>query len=89
MSEPRKQSMSASQRRRRARIAAHVSWANTPDRRKRTSAGTKAFCDRFEQQVDPQRVLPDAVRQQLAAHARKAYMLALAEKSVQARRRRK
>ncbi|TCB95415.1 hypothetical protein E0H26_19670 [Micromonospora zingiberis] len=32
------------QRRRRARIAAHVSWANTADRAARTAAGTRAMC---------------------------------------------
>src|SRR5262249_43968747 len=67
--------------RRRARIAAHASWANTADRTARTAAGTRAFLDRFERQVDPERVLPDQVRAVMAAHIRTAYMLQLAEKS--------
>ena len=50
--------MTPERRRRRARIAAHASWAKTADRAARTAAGTKAFCDRFERQVDPDGVLP-------------------------------
>ena len=79
--------MTSEQRRRRARIAAHVSWANTADRTARTAAGTKAFLDRFERQVDPDGVLPDEVRTVMAKHARTAYMLRLAERSAVARRR--
>jgi len=80
--------MTPEQRRRRARIAAHVSWATTSDRAARTSSGTKAFLERFERQVDPEGVLPDDVRAAMARHARTAYMLQLAEKSAAARRRR-
>jgi hypothetical protein len=79
--------MTPAQRRRRARIAAHASWAKTSDRTARTSAGTKAFLDRFERQVDPEGVLPDNARAAMAAHARKAYMLQLAERSAAVRRR--
>lgn len=80
--------MTPEQRRRRARIAAHASWANTADRTARTSSGTKAFLDRFEHQVDPEGALPEEVRAAMAQHARLAYMLQLAEKSAAARRRR-
>jgi hypothetical protein len=76
------------QRRRRARIAAHASWANTSDRTARTAPGTKAFMQRFEHQVDPERLLPEEVRATMAKHARTAYMLQLAERSAAARRRR-
>ncbi|WP_410814824.1 hypothetical protein [Micromonospora sp. 067-2] len=76
------------QRRRRARIAAHVSWANTTDRTARTAAGTKAFLDRFERQVDPDGTLPIELRSAMAQHARTAYMLQLAERSAAARKRR-
>jgi hypothetical protein len=79
--------MTPQQRRRRARIAAHASWANTADRAARTAAGTKAFLDRFERQVDPEGVLPAEARAAMAKHARTAYMLQLAERSVAARRR--
>ena len=80
--------MTPERRRRRACIAAHASWATTSDRTARTSAGTKAFLDRFGRQVDPEGVLPDEIRAAMAKHARTAYMLQLAEKSAAARRRR-
>jgi hypothetical protein len=76
------------QRRRRARIAAHASWAATTDRSARTAAGTKAFLDRFERQVDPEGTLPADIRTAMARHARTAYMLQLAERSAAARKRR-
>jgi hypothetical protein len=78
--------MTAQQRSRRARIAAHASWANTADRAGRTAAGTRAFLARFERQVDPLGVLEPELRQVMARHARKAYMLQLAERSAAARR---
>jgi hypothetical protein len=80
--------MTAEQRRRRARIAAHASWAKTPDRAARTAAGTAAFLSRFERQVDPDGVQPAEVRAEMAKHARLAYMLQLAERSRRIRRRR-
>ncbi|MFD2414998.1 hypothetical protein [Amycolatopsis pigmentata] len=75
------------QRRLRARLAAHASWAKTPDRVARTSRGTQAFLERFERQVDPERKLPPEVRREMAIHARTAYMLQLAQRSAAARRR--
>lgn len=75
------------QRSRRARIAAHASWANSADRAGRTAPATKAFLARFERQVDPLGVLDSATREQMALHARRAYMLQLAERSAKARRR--
>jgi hypothetical protein len=78
--------MTAEHRRRRARIAAHASWANTANRAARTAPGTKAFLDRFERQVDPDGVLTQEVRAAMAKHARTAYMLQLAERSAAARR---
>lgn len=79
--------MTPQQRSRRARIAAHASWAHTPDRTARTGAGTRAFLARFEAQVDPDGELSPEDRRIRAAHARTAYMLALAERSARARRR--
>ena len=78
--------MTKQRRTRRARIAAHASWAKTEDRTARTSPATSAFLERFERQVDPLGALPEEVRQTMAAHARKAYMLQLAERSARARR---
>lgn len=73
----------------RARIAAHTSWANTPDRSARTKPGRDAALARFEREVDPDGVLPEDERRQRAEHASKAHMQKLALKSVKARRRRK
>jgi hypothetical protein len=78
--------LTPSQRSRRARIAAHASWANTADRAGRTAAATASFLARFERQVDPLGVLEPGVRAQMAMHARRAYMLQLAERSAKARR---
>ncbi|GAA3948417.1 hypothetical protein [Actinoplanes auranticolor] len=77
------------QRKRRARIAAHASWAATANRAARTASGTQAFLRRFERQVDPDNTLPEDVRTAMALHARTAYMLQLAEKSAAARRRKR
>jgi hypothetical protein len=44
---------------------------------------------RFLDEVDPDRVLPEAERLRRAEHARSAYFSKLALKSAQARRRRK
>jgi hypothetical protein len=78
--------MTARRRSRRARIAAHASWANTADRAGRTAAGTRAFFARFEREVDPLGVLEPEVREVMARHARKVYMLRLAERSAEVRR---
>jgi hypothetical protein len=83
----RRQTMTPQQRQRRARIAAHTSWAKTSDRAERTRPGTQAFLDRFKRQVDPDSVLPVDLRTKLAENAKIAYMLQLAERSAAARRR--
>jgi len=64
----------------RGQIAAHESWAKTPDRSARTAKARKALDDKFlvEADGDPTR----------AEHLRKAYYARLALKSAQARRRR-
>ena len=71
------------------RIAAEVSWSRTRDRRARTAPGRDAFLARFEREVDPDGVLPFRERRIRAEHARRAYMLRLAKRSVEARQRRK
>lgn len=55
----------------------------------RTAPGTRAFLNRFEQQVDPCRKLPPEIRAQLAQSARTAYMLRLARLAAEARRRKR
>ena len=79
--------LTPSERSLRARLAAHESWARTGDRTARTAAGTAAFLDRFEREVDPDGTLDPADRARRAESARKAYFTRLALRSAQARRR--
>jgi hypothetical protein len=69
-----------------ARIAAHAMHAKH-DSRKTTAASRAAFFQRFENEVDPDRTLPEAERLKRAEHARKAHMYRLALASAKARRR--
>jgi len=81
--------LTPSERSQRSRMAAHASWANTPDVLARTKAGRDGFLGRFADQVDPERKLSEAERQRRAESAKKAYMAGLALKSAKARRLRK
>ena len=74
--------LSASERKLRARIAAHALHAGGGTS---TKAGTAAFMAKFEVQVDPEGVLTPAERARRAEHARKAHMARLALKSSRAR----
>ena len=67
-------------------IAAEISWARTHDRHARTQRAREAFLARFERQVDPDGELPEHERRVRAEHAKRAYMLQLAKRSVRARR---
>ena len=78
--------MSPSERMLRSRIAAHASWARTADPSARTKAARDKALERFEDQVDPDRMLPEDERARRAEHARKAYFASLALKSARARR---
>lgn len=69
-----------------ARAAAYTSWANTPDRAARTRKAREALVTRFEQQVDPDGILPAAERARRAEQARKAHFARMALRSAQARR---
>lgn len=64
-----------------ARAAVLSSWANTTDPSERTRPARRKFDERFVDQVDPDRTLPEADRERRAAAARRAYFLNLAEKS--------
>jgi hypothetical protein len=68
------------------RIAAHESWARTPDRSARTAPARAALLATFEAQVDPEEKLAPAERARRAEHLRKAYFQRLALKSAQSRR---
>jgi hypothetical protein len=58
------------------------------DPRETTAAARATFLDRFVDEVDPTRRLPEAERFRRAEAARRAYMAALALKSAVARRKR-
>lgn len=81
--------LSPAERKLRAQIAAHTSWANTDDRRARTANGTAALLSKFEREVDPDGTLDPSERARRAESARKAHFARLAFKSAQARRQRK
>lgn len=69
-----------------ARLAAHESWARTPDRTARTAPARDAFLAKFEDLVDPDHKLPPDERARRAVNARKAHFTRLALRSAQARR---
>lgn len=78
--------MSRAERRVRAQLAAHESWARAADPVARTAPAREAFAKSFEDKVDPDRVLPADERARRAEHARKAHFARMALKSAQARR---
>lgn len=73
--------MSKSERQLAASIAAHESWANTPDRTARTAKARAALDAKFLAQADG-----DPIR---AEHLKKAHFARLALKSAQSRRKAK
>lgn len=72
-----------------ARIAAHTSWARTPDRSARTAPARAALMAKFEAEVDPDGVLLPAERARRAEHLRKAHFARLALLSARSRRKAK
>lgn len=80
--------MTDGERRLAGRAGAHESWAHTEDRAARTAAARAAADARFEQQVDPDGVLPPQERARRAAAARAAFYARIALKSAASRRRR-
>lgn len=72
----------------RGRIGA-FSLHSTHDPRITTRAARQAFMRRFENAVDPDRLLPEGERQRRAECARRLYFARLALKSAKARRRRR
>lgn len=80
-------SLPSSERTLRARMAA-FELHSQHDSRELTANARRAFLAKFEDQVDPQRELPEAERIRRAEHARKAYFARLALKSAQVRRKR-
>jgi hypothetical protein len=64
--------LTPAERRLRSQIAAHTLHSRY-DSTQLTSNGRAAFLAKFEQEVDPERALPDGERRRRAEHARKAY----------------
>ena len=81
-------SLTPSERSLRARLAAHALHAQY-DSRELTRPGRDKFEQRFIDEVDPERMLPEAERQRRVDHARKACFTRLAMKSAQARKAKK
>lgn len=79
--------MTPEQRALRARLAAHSRWSQQ-DRVVGTAAARRAFNERFERLVDPNRELTDRERWCRADSARKAYFDRLALASSRARQHR-
>ena len=72
------------QRSLRARLAAYEQQAKH-DTRETTRKARESFLARFEEQVDPDRELPEAERQRRALAARKAHFTRLALRSARVR----
>jgi hypothetical protein len=72
----------------RGRLGAYTLHA-THDPRETTAAARATFLERFIDEVDPNRELPEAERNRRAEAARKAYFTRLALKSAKARRKRR
>lgn len=72
-----------------AAIAAHESWARTPDRAARTAKARAALMAKFETEVDPNNELTLAERARRAESRRKAHFARLALRSAQSRRKAK
>lgn len=68
-----------------ARAAAHAMHAKH-DSRVTSAPAREKFLARFLDEVDPERVLPEAERNRRAGHARKAYFARLSLASAKARR---
>ena len=67
-----------------AQVAAHESWANTSDRAARTAKARAALQARFENEVDPHRLLDAEERARRVEHAKSAHYARLALKRHQA-----
>ena len=76
--------LTPTQRTQRARIAALTRWSRE-DPAATAARGQAGLMARFVEQVDPDRVLPEAERRRRAEAARRAHMATLAFRSAKAR----
>lgn len=81
--------MTPEERRLRAKLGAHISWANTADPAERTAKARRAFEARFEKEADPDGVLPPEERARRAKHLRDAFYTRIQLKSAETRRKKK
>lgn len=72
-----------------AKIAAHTRWAMEPDRRAATQAMRDGLQRKFEDAVDPDRVLDPIERATRVESYKRAYYLRITQKSAETRRARK
>ena len=68
-----------------SRLAAHKLHSKY-DSKELTAPARRAFLERFEKEVDPAGLLPEAERRRRAGHAKKAYFTKLALASSRARK---
>ncbi len=69
-----------------AKIAAHASWKNTEDRTARTAKARAAALAKFENEVDPDGVLPPEERRRRAEHARREHLARISLRSAKVRK---
>ena len=79
------ESLTPAQRSLRARTASFASWANTPDPKARGRRGYATRFRRYEDQVDPERVLPEEERYRMAKAAEKAHMASISLKRLRSK----
>lgn len=75
-------------RRAAAKVASNTRWAHEPDRRAATQAARDAQLRKFEDAVDPERLLAPEERARRVESAKRAHFTRLARMSAEARRKR-
>lgn len=79
--------MTPAERSQAGRLGAYVSWANTPDRAKRTAPARRGLEAKFERMViEKHGQLPPAEHAKCVEATRSAYFAELTRKSVRARK---
>lgn len=79
--------MTPAEREQAGRLGAYISWANTPDRAKRTAPARRGFEAKFDRMViENHGVLPPEDHAKCAEMYRKAHYAAMTAKSVRARK---
>lgn len=82
-------SLTPAERKLRASIAGHASWASTKDRTARGRNGQRGLYERFLREVDPYNELDEATRHKMAQSKYREHYQRLSFKAAKARRERK